>query len=177
MAALEQGQAERARTLLDDALRSDPTDDEALLALVGLLRDQDQDASAAELLVAHLEHARDVHPLLVELGDVRLALGDPRGAAEALGLALRLQPAHAESLFLLGNAFLDVGAHAEAARTYERSLASNPFEAEAWFNLGCARLDAGDQAGAAEAWGTYLTCAPDAPDRAEVEERLRGLGK
>ncbi len=171
--ALEAGEVDRARRHLHAVMVRDPGDSEALLVLARLERDEGRDARAAELLAGHLEQARDSQPVLVELGDVRLALGDPAGAAEALKLALTLRPHHWESLLLLGNCFVDVGAFPEAVRAYELGLGSNPFSADLWYNLACARTEAGDTAGAREAWRAWLGCADaDAPERTEIEARL-----
>jgi len=179
LTAIEAGEQDAARERLQQVIARDPADKEAVALLVELYLDLDR-ADAAEAVLKTVGEAVPGEPAyLVRRAELRLAAGDPRGAAALLTGALKLQPGSWEALYLLGNAFCDVDAFPEAARAYRLSLESNPFSHDVWFNLGVALAEAADPEGAAEAWQSYLRVRPDAPDRDEIAaeiERLRAAG-
>jgi predicted Zn-dependent protease len=171
--ALERGEAEAAISHLRATLAEAPRDVEAVSLLADLLREQDAPREAEAVLVALLRDpplsppavARKVPALWVALADVRLALGDPAGAARACHRGLRLAPRHAELHWLLGNAFLDADAPREAAASYQRALESRPFDPETWHNLGVALERLGDGEAAARAFATWERLASPLADR------------
>lgn len=173
--AMEANDGDRATRFLRSALLGDPGDTEAALLLVGLLRDEGRLADATTLLTGHLEHARSPVDALVELAELKLLQGDPKGAAKVLRVVLETRPHHWMALSLMGDAFVDVGAFEEGARAYEQALESNPFGSSIWFNLGCVRIELDDADGAKAALEAYLRCMPDAADREEVEARIAAL--
>lgn len=92
--AIEQGDWTRARTIATRLLEMAPDDPEGLL-LLGLSH---AGAGAATLARPHLERAVELDPKHAEawasLGEVRLACGDPAGAATAAERAWREHPHH-----------------------------------------------------------------------------------
>jgi predicted Zn-dependent protease len=160
--ALARGEGEAAVRSLRQTLAEAPRDVEAAALLADLLRDQDAPREAEAVLVALLRDppvaplaaAAKVPELWASLADVRLALGDPAGAARACHRGLKLAPRHAELHWLLGNAFLDADAPSEAAASYQRALESRPFDAETWYNLGVALERLGEVEAAARAFAT-----------------------
>jgi hypothetical protein len=73
-----------------------------------------------------------------------------------------------------GKRAYDVGHFAEAAKEYELAYAAKDDPA-LLFNLGQAQRMAGDRTAAVLAYKAYLRNAPDAPNRAEVEQRIQEL--
>jgi predicted Zn-dependent protease len=161
--ALESGQADRAVHALRVALGDNPRDLEAASLLAELLRERDAPREAEAVLVALLRDppsapaaaVRKLPQVWAALADVRLALGDPAGAARACHRGLKLAPAHAELHWLLGNAFLDADAPKEAAASYQRALVTRPFDPETWHNLGVALERLGDAEAASRAFTTW----------------------
>jgi Flp pilus assembly protein TadD len=173
--------------LAEDRLRrvhaSRPADLEVARLLAQVVRERDG-AEEAELILrtawqvgageAPWEPRRE---LLLELADLRLAIGRPAEAARALQRVLEVEENHWEALALLGSAFLDGGHVPEAVRAYRESVSANPLEAETRWNLATAHERAGDPAAAAEALDGWLRLSGDSPERERVERdiaRLRG---
>jgi tetratricopeptide (TPR) repeat protein len=149
--ALERGNLALAVDRLKRVLAQKPNDREAALMLAQTERDLGNFDAAEQALVSMLKSTHipdDDIPLWTELADLRLARGDAAAAARACNHVLKVKPQHAETLYLLGNAFFDVGAFEEAARAYAASLATNPFDAETWHNYGAVleRLNRHDEA-------------------------------
>jgi predicted Zn-dependent protease len=170
--ALESGDVDRALHALRATLADNPRDLEAASLLAELLRERDAPREAEAVLVAFLRDppaapaaVRKLPGVWEALADVRLALGDPAGAARACHRGLRLAPDHAELHWLLGNAFLDADAPREAAASYHRALASRPFDPETWHNLGVALERLGDGDAAAKALATWERLASPLADR------------
>ncbi|TNF35647.1 MAG: tetratricopeptide repeat protein [Deltaproteobacteria bacterium] len=175
LTAIEAGDEATASDRLRQVIARNPADTEAVALLCELYLDHERPEAAEEVLKTVAAAVPGEPTYLVRRAELRLAAGDPRGAAVLLTAALKLQPGHWEALYLLGDAFCDVAAFPEAARAYRLSLESNPFSHEAWYNLGVALAEAGDDDGAAEAWEAYLRVRRDAPDRAEVEAEITRL--
>ncbi len=173
--ALDEGALVKACRLLEQVVALDPTDVEAANLLARTYRDREQPEVAERTLARLCEVVVDDVPSLIELADVRLALGDPRGASVPIRRALMLQPNNAEVLSLLGNAFQDLGHRDEAARAYQASLDSNPFAGEVWYNLALVHDQRGDTMAAAQAWRSFLSCGPDDEDRAFALAELARL--
>jgi tetratricopeptide (TPR) repeat protein len=85
------------------------------------------------------------------LGLARNVSGGPVEAREVLGGALRIDPDHAESLYLLGMAAFQRGWSLEGTRAAERLLKRPGWEARANLLLGMIGAGDNDPAGAAEA--------------------------
>jgi tetratricopeptide (TPR) repeat protein len=68
------------------------------------------------------------------------------------------------------------GRYREALLGFEQAARLLP-SAELWFNIGRAREELGQLEGAVEAYRHYLRDSVDAPDRAEVEARIRRLSE
>jgi predicted Zn-dependent protease len=155
LTAIERGRRDLAIDRLQRLINQDPTDAEAIRLLVQVHREADEHRQAERLLTAVTELVPEDLELWLELADVRLHLGEPKAAAQAVKKVLVQRPEHWEAHYLLGNAFSDVKAYAEAAKVYRLSLSSNPFEAETWHNLAVALEKLGDAAGAREATAEF----------------------
>lgn len=160
-------QALKARELGNAALATDrlvrvlgirPGDVEARLVLAELHRERGRVKEAEALLVEGVSQKLPIDvalPMWLALADLRLEVGDAAGAARACHHVLKDKPAHAETLYILGNAFLDVGANAEAAKAYAKALETDPFDAETWHNHAVALERCGlkgEAAAAIEMW-------------------------
>jgi tetratricopeptide (TPR) repeat protein len=107
----------------------------------------------------------------------------PEGELAGLRVAVALRPSgfasaraldydEAEGLATAA-AFLErAGAARDAADYAERAVAIDPGLADAQRVLGDALFRLGDRTRAAGAWSLYLRLAPDAPDAAEVSDRI-----
>ncbi len=117
-------------------------------------------------------------PALACLLAAGLVLGAAAPAAEARGRgkAARAQepgaPAAAVQRYKIGLKLYRKGRYAEAAAEFETAEAMFPASAKLVFNRARALERAGDVAGAVTAYETYLARAPEAADRAEVEQLL-----
>lgn len=80
--------------------------------------------------------ADSLQPLAwVNLGVALAGAGDPAGAREAYGAALRINPHEALAHFNLGNVEQRAGRLAEAAEAYERAVEADPGLGQAHFEL------------------------------------------
>ena len=77
-------------------------------------------------------------------GNVRLALGDPRGAIADQDRAIALEPASGDPHLNRGTAEEALGLWSDAAADYRWILARNPQEASALYNLGNVEGSLGD---------------------------------
>lgn len=177
--AVERGQWALAEDRLKKLLAAAPETWAFQRLLAQVLREQARNDEAEAVLVGAVkrvpdEAAEDARELLLELADLRLALGRPGDAARALRRVLEREPNQWEALYLLGNAFSDAGAHAEAIASYRQSLESNPFEPETWWNFALALESHGESSAAAAAYEAWLEQAKGAADaeRADVEARI-----
>ncbi len=156
--ARELGNAALATDRLVRVLAARPEDIEARLVLAEVHRERGRTKEAEALLVEGVSRKVPIDaalPMWLALADLRLELGDAAGAARACHHVLKEKPAHAETLYLLGNAFLDVGANAEAAKSYAKALESDPFDPEIWHNHAVALERCGlaaEAAAAIEMW-------------------------
>jgi tetratricopeptide (TPR) repeat protein len=112
-------------------------------------------------------------------------LGDATGSVmeRALAVALRLQPSPpvpsgAETRLAAADAALNSGAPAElqaARKLLHESLLEVPWWADGWQRLANVEEKLGHLAAARGALRFYLEAAPQAPDRAGVEQRIASL--
>jgi cytochrome c-type biogenesis protein CcmH len=110
------------------------------------------------------------------LGWSRFELGDYRGAAEAYGRAVELQPRNALYLSALGEAQVMAtgGEITPAARAiFRRAVEADPGDVRARYYLAAARDQDGDTAGAVEDWLKLVAEAPSAPWVAQLAPIIR----
>jgi len=105
-----------------------------------------------------------------------------RSTAAIITLALLLAPARAETpadaearrLYQDGTKAYNLGDYADAIAAYKEAyrLVANPFFL---YNIGQAHRLSGDLASAGRFYKSFLNALPEAPNRAEVEERIRQI--
>jgi tetratricopeptide (TPR) repeat protein len=124
---------------------------------------------------AHLSMARGTKRALalamvmaVGSAATRTALAEPPAAAPSSS------EADAREAFARGRAAYDAGDFEAAAQAFERAYQLSG-KAGLLYNLYLAFRDANRQAQAAEALRSYLTRDPDAPNRPQLEARLKAL--
>jgi tetratricopeptide (TPR) repeat protein len=98
------------------------------------------------------------------LGEVRLRLGEPARAEQALRHALELTPDAAEVHSQLGTALFLQDRWDAAERSFRRAVELKPAHAMAHYNLGHCRLKLKDQAGAVAAFREALRYRPGYAD-------------
>ena len=158
LAELAQGDLERARIELDEAIALDPRAATPRL-LLGVVLDRTDDHAAAQ---EQYEQAHALRPndwvILNNLGVSHLMAGEPEAAETSLRRAVRLRPRDAALRNNLGLALGLQGLHDEALRQF-REVASEP---EARNNLGWVLYLSGDYAGALEQFERALDVEGDA---------------
>jgi Flp pilus assembly protein TadD len=166
------GKAHEAVALLQSyARRADP--DVEVLTTLGLALAREGRAQEA---LAVLARAHDLEPrnamVLVDVGTVHVMARDEKGAREAFGAALALNPgaarAHSSLAFLDGEA----GRADEALAHWRKALAFDPRERDALLALGALLRRRGRSAEARIYLELYVTTAP-AGARAPDVERVR----
>lgn len=126
MAYSDLGQTERAQGLLREALRLDPGDVNALVALgVAQVRGDDS-AAAVETLREAVGKAPDNPWAHRNLGGCLLKLGRSAEAEPHLRRAVELQPGDQQALVGLGQALEGLGRLADADECYTRAIAADP---------------------------------------------------
>jgi len=75
----------------------------------------------------------------------------------------------------MGNEFVLLGKNSFAEEMYGQALAANASFAPAYLNRANVRIILQNYAGASQDYGTYLTLAPDSPQRASIEALLAKL--
>lgn len=184
--AQARGAIERAQwPLAEDRLRrlhgAAPADLDVVRLLAQVMRERGASSEAEALLTRVFKDAPEEawpgkRELLLELADLRLAVGRAGDAARALRRVLDVEPHHWEALALMGNVFLDSGHPVEAANAYRESVSANPFESETWWNLATALEQAGEPGAAADALEGWLGAASPSPsERAETEADIARL--
>jgi protein O-GlcNAc transferase len=141
MQALQLGHAVRAEGLLQEVLRLDAQNFDAL-HLLGLSHLRRKDHRAG---LAWLERAAALQPgfapLHNNMGIAWRELGDPQAALACYDRVLALQPGHADAHNNRGNALRDLGRPQDALAAYEQALALKPDNPQAWHNRGLALRD------------------------------------
>lgn len=126
---------------------------------------------------AFLERTR---ALLLENATLDLQAGRYIQARKGLRKYLALVPGDARAHFYLGESHRrmnEPGERAAAVEHYQAAIARDPRFADPHRGLGTLRYQAGDRAGARDAFLRYLELAPDAKDRAFIEDILGTLAK
>lgn len=152
VAALHDGDIERAYALARDAVRAAPTNAEALHVLgLAALRRGDPHTAAGALQEAARRNRRDadVH---INLGLATLECGDAKAAAGAFRRALALAPARVEAHRGLGDALTSDGQTRDAIPAYQRAARLAPDDGATHHNLGLALRSAGRLEEAAESF-------------------------
>ena len=136
-----------------------------VVMLLGFLADEarvrEDWGAAAELLNRALDIAPEDAGVLLTLGLVRHAAGDPDGAIDAFTRGLAADPDQPVARVNLGMVRAAAGDDAGAVREYEAAIALNPYEAMAYVNLGNLHLRAGNTAQAIRVYEQAVAVAPE----------------
>lgn len=123
-------------------------------------------------------YRRTMLPLFVDNARTDLAIGRFELAEESLNRAIQQQADHAEALYLLGEVARQRSGKGDLQRSeawYRQAIAANAGYADPHKALGMLLLKRGDKVAATAELREYLQLAPEAPDRAHVEQELRNL--
>jgi Flp pilus assembly protein TadD len=139
---------------------------------------QDRRMELQEAIMRHrLEKYPDDFSAHFNLGALRLARGDAKGAIAYLRQAVAVEPRQPIALNTLGAALLSTGDATEAAGFFERALAANPQYTNARYNFGNLLAEERQWAPAAEQFRKVLEDIPeDAGARKDLGEVLRLWG-
>lgn len=178
LAALREGQHDRAHRLLSRALQAHPDDAQAL-ANRALARRALGDLSGA---AQDLQRAVQVEPGVVRvwqvLAQVLSVLGRVDQAVDAARAAVRLQPDDPAGLDILATTLHATGQAQEAQRTFQRVLALDPRHASAHLHLGLMAQEQGAHRLAASHLGAAVGLAPEVvPAWLSLARSLRELGR
>ena len=105
-------------------------------------------------------------------GQELLAKQDAKGAVSEFLATLRLKPNHAEACNALGLAFRTSGDLDQAIGSYRMALQFDAKFSAALRNLGQALEEQGNTMEAAAAYDRYLVLVPNAPDAAQIREKI-----
>lgn len=155
-----QGEAEPARSFLDQAIRHAPHYADAWAARGRLDYAEGRYAEAVDAF----RHVLAVRPASIEiLNDMGLALGhqgQAKDAVEILRQAVTARPNDVNSHFNLGVAFQKLGLVNEVIAEYSRVIMLQPDNADAYFNLGVALQEFGQGERAAGYYRRVLELQP-----------------
>lgn len=143
--ALQEGDLDRAQSLIMAALKGSPRDTAALNNLGTVYLRQNR----LDLAREQFERAAKAQPnsvvSLVNLGAVLRQLGRPGDALVQLQRAHAVDPASVVASNLLGACLLDVGEFHEAVKIFGAATAADPNDADGWGNLAVALNSIGDR--------------------------------
>jgi predicted Zn-dependent protease len=125
-------------------------------------------------------YRRTMLPLFVENARTDLAIGRFELAEESLGRATSQQPNHPQALYLLGEVARQRNGEGDLQRSeqrYRQAIVADIHYPEPHKTLGMLLLKRGDKQEARNELQQYLQLAPQASDRAYVEQELRNLSQ
>jgi len=125
-------------------------------------------------------YRRTMLPLFVENARTDLAIGRFELAEESLSGVTHQQPDHSQALYLLGEVARQRNGEGDLERSEDRfrqAVAADAQYPDPHKAIGMLFLKRGDKQGARNELQQYLQLAPQAPDRAYVEQELRNLSQ
>ena len=138
----------------------------------GRFADARQRYEAAIRLAPHLARAH------LNLGNIRMLMGDLEGAKDAYTEALALNPDYAAAHYSLGNAYARSGRSETAVAAYHKALALKPDFADAAVALGCVLEDLGQLDAAVAGYRRALEMNRDhAEAHSNLANVLKDLGQ
>lgn len=155
-----------------EALRRDPTLDEARLGLAETLREGHLNEEAARAYDDYIAHKPEDPAGHIGAGRNALEQGQLDQAAQHLERALKLDPDNTKALREMARVELQQGAFEAALQRLDRALKLDPFDRELWHARGLtlARLGRTDEAREAQQHASQLR--QDESHLNEVRERL-----
>ncbi|MDP3438069.1 MAG: tetratricopeptide repeat protein [Azonexus sp.] len=175
---IAQNELNRARGDFEQALRRDPNNTDALLALAAIAQRQGR-ASEAEYIYqrAMIANPSDAAVQAALLGSAAAAT-DPQTTESRLKMLLSTQPESAPLNFTLGNLYARQGRWAEAQQVYFNAVAVEADHPDYLFNLAVSLDHIRQTRPAAQHYRLALEAAakrPAAFDREQVKKRLAEL--
>ena len=173
--ALGSGDRPQAERLIDDVLKKNPREVQALLFRVELqLRDRQLDAA-----LATARSAVDIDPQLVKshytLGRVLAMLGHDADATKSYQEALRLQPSHAGAAMELARLELNRNRRSEALQFAQTAVRFAPRNPEALLVLARSQMAVGDNISAESTLNLLNKSYADAPQVQAETGRLLAI--
>jgi tetratricopeptide (TPR) repeat protein len=169
-AAYSAGERERAKSLYQSVLRSDPDNSRAVYQLA--LLSPPGSAEAVALLKRYVKLEPQDPWGYMALGDALAKAGAVDEAIVQYDLARRRAPADSDVYAGLGRILRDAGRNDELVANYEGWVSRQPKNAEAWTELGRARQRAKRYAEAADAYAASLSIREDRRTRELLEGAL-----
>lgn len=175
---IAQNQLDLARGDYEQALRRDPNNTDALLALAAIAQRQGRAADAESIYQrAMIANPSDPAVQAAALGSAAAAT-DPQTTESRLKMLLAAQPESAPLNFTLGNLYARQGRWAEAQQAYFNAVAVETDHPDYLFNLAVSLDHIRQARPAAQHYRLALEAAgkrPAAFDRKQVEQRLAEL--
>ena len=130
------GYLRRSAEQYEELVRLDPRDRQALIVLMTLYSQLDDDAGAASALERYVQLDPGNVDAYLRLGSHYLAAGRPADASVALQKALGVQPDSAQAHAALGDVYAEQEQTEQAAAAYRRALELDPANLELRLKLG-----------------------------------------
>ena len=159
----ELGRHAEAEAGFRSAIAMDPRFVPAYVNLADLLRLQNRDTYAIELLRQGLKAAPRAATLHHVLGLALIRQRNMTAGIAALERAAKLDPANARFAYTYGVALNSTGRRPEAIRILEQALRRHPYDVDLLSGLALFQRDAGNLAGARDAARRLVEVAPDDP--------------
>jgi putative PEP-CTERM system TPR-repeat lipoprotein len=157
------GNTESARRAYDEARRADPKSPAPVLALAELAIREGKLAEAAKLADQAMAVAPGVAGVWHFKGTLALGAGDVKGALDAFGKALELNPNYVEARVARAALLIDLGRLAEANQDIQYLAANQPREPRALYIRAVFSARRGDDRGAREALEALVNALDPVP--------------
>ncbi len=161
---------------VEEAVRADPNDFGARVALAGLYYADRRYRESVEQYRAALTLKKDNVPALVSLGRALVAAHDPDGAIESLQKVIDAAKGAdvagdlvEAAYYYLGRAYMDKGQADQAISQLEHAVSISRSDSDAWYLLGDAYLQQGDLD---QAIRSLTQAVLFVPDYAEAYDKL-----
>ena len=162
VSCLGSGRYEDGVAALQEALREDPNNVDAMRYLAGAYFSRKKNLEDAEALLRHATQlAPDFTAAWLLLGPVLMERLRPQEAIKAFLKATSLDPDNADAWGGLGNAYARAGKVDESARAFARSVSLDPEAPGVQMGYAHTLKTLGDQAGALEAYRAAIRAKPD----------------
>lgn len=174
-AAYGQGDYDRARTQLEDAIRKQPDDVDALNNLGQILARQRRTDEAIQLFTRAATLAPDKWAAHFNLAHAFGEQGKWDAAIGEYRIAARLFPDDYATAFNLAMALHKKGEEDAAIAGYARAIQLAPGEASFHLALAISLEKLGRSAEARDEYARYVEMSPDAPDAVSIKARIAAL--